>query len=161
MADDPCLRRVVVPGLTKKDGSFWLMDASEFDPNGPNRTDRPLRFRRLEMPKEAVAFAAGAAHGAGAGVHGPIAVAVTPGGEVWTWGLMLGDPLTLGDRLQSQAIKLAKRSATEARPVNPSPVIRPTPWRLPHVERNTTRNGGPCWRASSPFSVEVGTGEAP
>ena len=43
-----------------------------------------------------------------AGDHRPIAVAVTPGGEVWTWGLMLGDPLTLAHRLQSQAIKLAK-----------------------------------------------------
>ena len=126
-------------GLTKKDGSFWLMDAADFDPNGPNRANKTVRFRPLEMPKEAVAFTAGAAHGAGPGVHGPIAVAVTPGGEVWTCGLMLGDPLTLADRLGFQAITLANHFGYKGQPGNPSPVIRPTPWRLPHVEPDAAR----------------------
>jgi hypothetical protein len=124
-------------GLTKKDGSFRLMDASEFDANGPNRPIKTVRFRQLEMPKETVAFTAGAAHGAGAGVHGPIAVAVTPGGEVWTWGLVLGDPLSLGGSLQYHAVKLANRLGYKGGAPDAKPVIRQTPWRLPHVDPDT------------------------
>ena len=46
MADDPCLRWVVVPRSDKEDGSLWVMDASDVDPNGPNRTPTTVQFRR-------------------------------------------------------------------------------------------------------------------
>jgi alpha-tubulin suppressor-like RCC1 family protein len=121
-------------GLRKKDGSFWLMDASDFDPNVPRRSSRAVRFKKLEMPKDAVAFTAGALHAAAPGVHGPIAVAVTPQGEVWTWGLVLGDPTSVAERLQQVAITFANYLGYKGRPGSAKPVIRQTPWPLPHVE---------------------------
>ena len=79
-------------GLTKKDGSLWLMDASDGQPNGPRPPYKPVQFRRVELPKDVVAYAAGAAHAAAPGIHAPIGVALTREGEVWTWGMVLGDP---------------------------------------------------------------------
>ena len=121
-------------GLTKKDGSLWLMDASEFDANGPPRLSKTVPFRRIELQQDVVAYAVGSAHAAAPGVHAPIGVALTRDGEVWTWGLMLGDPLRLGARLQHRAIKLANLFGYKGRPPDAPPIIRPTPWRLPHVE---------------------------
>ena len=54
-----------------------------------------LSSRRTLSP-----YTAGAAHAAAPGIHAPIGVALTRDGEVWTWGLMLGDPRGLCDRLE-------------------------------------------------------------
>ena len=121
-------------GLTKKDGSLWLMDASDGEPYGPRPPYKPVRFRRVELQKDVVAYTAGAAHAAAPGVHAPIGVALTRDGEVWTWGLMLGDPRGLGAKLRTSAIKLANRFGYKGEPPDAMPVIRQTPWRLPCVE---------------------------
>jgi len=121
-------------GLTKKDGSLWLMDASDSQPNGPRPPYKPVQFRRVELHKDVVAYTAGAAHAAPPGVHAPIGVALTRDGEVWTWGLMLGDPRSLGDRLQYRAIQLARSLGFKGMPADAVPVIHETPWQLPHLK---------------------------
>ena len=121
-------------GLTKKDGSLWLMDASDFDVNLHRGPSKALRFRRIELEKDVVAFTAGVAHISSPGGHLPIGVALTRDGEVWTWGMMLGNPLGLGGRLLYSAIKLMDPLGVQVRLPAPDPAIRQTPWRLPHVE---------------------------
>jgi alpha-tubulin suppressor-like RCC1 family protein len=121
-------------GLTKKDGSLWFMDASEGQPNGPRSPYKAVRFKRVELHKDVIAYVAGAAHAAAPGVHGPIGVALTRDGEVWTWGLMLGDPPSLGRRLLCSAIKLMDPLGAQEHLPAADAVVRQTPWRLPHVE---------------------------
>jgi len=121
-------------GLTKKDGSFWLMDASDYDANRPPKHAKALRFRRTKFQRAVVAYTAGDAHGVAIGVHGPIGVALTRDGEVWTWGLMLGEPPTFASILQNGAIPLANQLGFKVQPVDPGPVIRQTPWQLQHLE---------------------------
>lgn len=121
-------------GLTKKDGSLWLMDASDFDVNQPHGPSKAVRFRRVELQKDVVAYTAGAAHITAPGGHLPIGAALTRDGEVWTWGMMLGDPRSLGNRLAYRAVKLANRLGYKGEPPYASPVMRQTPWRLPHLE---------------------------
>jgi alpha-tubulin suppressor-like RCC1 family protein len=125
-------------GLTKKDGSLWLMDASDGEPNGPGPPYKPVRFKRVELQKDVAAYTAGAAHAAAPGVHAPIGVAVTRDGEVWTWGLMLGDPRGLRGRLELNAVKLANRFGLKATPPDAAPVVRQAPWQLPHEEPGTS-----------------------
>jgi len=121
-------------GLIKKDGSLWLMDASDGEPNGPRPPYKPVQFRRIELQKDVVAYAGGAAHAAAPGIHAPIGVVLTRDGEVWTWGLMLGDPRGLRGRLELNAFKLASRFGYKGRPPDAGPVVRQRPWLLPHVE---------------------------
>jgi alpha-tubulin suppressor-like RCC1 family protein len=125
-------------GLTKKDGSLWLMDASDGETNGPRPPYKPARFRRVELQKDVVAYAAGAAHAAAPGIHAPIGVALTRDGEVWTWGLRLGDPRGLVSRLELSATKLAKRFGYKGGPPDARPVIAQTPWQLQHVEADAS-----------------------
>lgn len=120
-------------GLTKKDGSLWLMDASDFDLNRPRSAHQEVRFRRVELQKDVVACTAGAA-AATLYALAPIGVALTRDGEVWTWGVMLGDPRSLGNRLECRAIELANRLGYKGRPPDAKPVIRQTPWQLQHLE---------------------------
>jgi len=124
-------------GLTKKDGSLWLMDASDFDVNQPHGPSKAVRFRRVELGKDIVAYTAGGAHAAAAGIHDPIGVALTRDGEVWTWGLVLGDPRSLGSRLQYRAVQLANRLGIKAEPPYATPMLHQRPWRLPHLEEET------------------------
>jgi hypothetical protein len=121
-------------GLTKKDGSLWLMDASDGLPNGPRSPYKPVQFRRVEIQKDVVAYTAGSAHAKAPGVHAAIGVALTRDGEVWTWGLVLGDPRSLRGRLQAQAIRLAQHLGYKGGPPDAAPVIRQTPWLLPHLD---------------------------
>jgi len=123
-------------GLTKKDGSLWLMDASEFDLNGPPRADKRVHFRRTKLQRAVVAYTAGDAHAA-MGVHAPIGVALTRDGEVWTWGLILGDPRSLGNRLEYWAVEFARRFGYKGGPLDAGPVIRQRPWQLPIVGPGT------------------------
>ncbi len=120
-------------GLTKTDGSLWFLDASEGKPNGPRPPYKPVQFRRCEWQQDYVAFAAGAAHAAAPGVHLPIGVVLTCDGEVWTWGMVLGDPLTLKDRAIRTAVKFANLLHIKATNPDPAPIIREKPWQL----RNT------------------------
>jgi len=121
-------------GLIKKDGSLWLMDATDFDVNQPHGPDKRVRFTRYELRKDVIAYVAGGAHAAAPGIHDPIAVALTRDGEVWTWGLVLGDPRSVGNQLVCDAVKLANRFGYRREPPDAGPVIRQTPWRLPHEE---------------------------
>ena len=121
-------------GLTKKDGSLWLMDASDFDVNLRRGPSRAVRFGRVDLQKDVVAYTAGVAHINAPGGHLPIGVALTRDGEVWTWGMMLGDPRSLGNRLAYRAVKLANHFGYKGEPPYATPIMRQTPWRLPHVE---------------------------
>ena len=120
-------------GLIKKDGSLWFMDASEGKPNGPQNPYQPVQFRPAEFQKEYVAYAAGAVHAAAAGVHGPIGVVLTPNGEVWTWGMVLGDPPTFKSRLAALVVRLAKVLRFNVPPPDPLPIFREKPWQLPNA----------------------------
>ncbi len=119
-------------GLTKKDGSLWLMDASDAKPNGPRSPYKPVQFRRLEFQKDCVAFTAGAAHAAAPGVHAPVGVALTRGGEVWTWGLVLGEPPQ--SPFQALAQNIADHLHLKVQMGYRNPTIRFMPWQLPHLE---------------------------
>jgi alpha-tubulin suppressor-like RCC1 family protein len=121
-------------GLTKKDGSLWFMDASDGKPNGPQAPFNPVQFRRIELQKDYVAYAAGAAHAAAPGMHGPIGVVLTRDGEVWTLGMILGDPRTLSSRLQSLASGFAAKFHFRIPAGDPDPVYRERPWQLRNIE---------------------------
>jgi alpha-tubulin suppressor-like RCC1 family protein len=121
-------------GLTKKDGSLWLMDASDFDVNLRRGPAKAVRFRRIELRKDVVAYTAGVAHITAPDGHLPIGAALTRDGEVWTWGMMLGDPRSVGNRLAYRAVRLANRFGYKGEPPYATPIIRQRPWRLPHVE---------------------------
>ena len=110
------------------------MDASDGEPNGPRPPYKRVQFRRVEIQKDVVAYTAGAAHAAAPGIHAPIGVALTRDGEVWTWGLMLGDPRGPVSRMEYLAVQLAKSFGYKGEPPAARPVIRPTPWQLSHVE---------------------------
>jgi hypothetical protein len=119
-------------GLTKKDGSLWFMDASEGKPNGPRQPYEPVQVRPIHFDKDCVAYAAGATHAAAPGVHGPIGVILTSDGEVWTWGMILGDPPTLrgswamiAARIEAQIFP--QRNITIP---GPPPVYKIQPWLL-------------------------------
>jgi hypothetical protein len=121
-------------GLTKKDGSLWLMDASDFDVNLRRGPPRAVRFGRVDLRKDVVAYTAGVAHISAPGGHLPIGVALTRDGEVWTWGMMLGDPRGPGNQLAYRAYQLANRLGYRGYPPDAPPIVRQTPWRLPQVE---------------------------
>jgi hypothetical protein len=110
------------------------MDASEGKPNGPQAPYKAVQFRRIELQKEYVAYLAGAAHAAAPGVHGPIGVFLTREGEVWTWGMILGDPPTLKSRLQTIAADFAAKLRIKFRASDPDPVYRDNPWQLRSIE---------------------------
>lgn len=121
-------------GLTKRDGSLWFMDVSDSKPNGPRSPYKPVQFRRVELPGDVVAFTAGAAHAAAPGHHEPIGVVLMRDGKVWTWGMVLGDPPSLGRNLQAFGNRLANLLHLKIQWNNPAPVLRGKPWPLPNLE---------------------------
>ena len=125
-------------GLIKKDGSLWFMDASEGKPNGPRTPYQPVQFRPIEFQKDYVAYAAGATHAAPPGVHGPIGVILTRDGEVWTWGMVLGEPRTLQSSWQALGVTIARRihPQTPVGDPQPDPVYRDQPWQLRNIDAN-------------------------
>jgi alpha-tubulin suppressor-like RCC1 family protein len=125
-------------GLIKKDGSLWFMDASEGKPNGPRTPYQPVQFRRIDLEMDYVAFAAGATHAAGPGVHGPIGVILTRDGEVWTWGMVLGDPPTLKSGCQALGARMARLLLPRKPMEDPTPdaVYRDQPWQLRNTDAN-------------------------
>jgi hypothetical protein len=115
------------------------MDASEGKPNGPRAPYKPVQFRRVEFSKDYVAYAAGATHAAAPGVHGPIGVVLTRDGEVWTWGMILGDPPTLMSRLQDLAAGFAAKLHFRIPAGEPDAVYRDKPWQLRNIETEVHR----------------------
>jgi alpha-tubulin suppressor-like RCC1 family protein len=121
-------------GLIKKDGSLWVMDASQGKSNGPEPPYQPVRFQRVEFQKDCVAYAAGAVHGAEPGVHGPINVLMTRDGEVWTWGMVMGDPPNWKNRFQDLVSNLARYVHLKIPTSEPRPIYRDDPWQLRNAE---------------------------
>lgn len=68
--------------LRKRDGSLWSLDASEHRIVKSANQYKPVQFRKLEIDKDIAAFAAGADN---------MGIILTPTGEVWTWGRVLGE----------------------------------------------------------------------
>jgi hypothetical protein len=96
-----------------------------------------VQFRRIELHKEYAAYSGGSVHAASPGIHSPIGVLLTPDGEVWAWGLVLGDPPTMKSRIQTGIARLAKSLHLKGPPpVAPPPVFRNKPWRLSIIESN-------------------------
>ena len=120
-------------GLIKKDGSLWLMDASDNKPNGPRSPYPPVRFRRAEFQRSYIAYAGGAVCYAPYS-YGSIGVVLTRNGEVWTWGVVLGDPPTLRSRLQGLVSRVAGHLNFKIPPGDPDLVHREEPWQLRNIE---------------------------
>ncbi len=122
------------PGLIKKDGSLWLMETTDPNPNGPSKPYPPVRFRRAAFQGEYVAYAGGAFHLHVPGPHLGIGVALTANGEVWTWGAVLGEPLSFRHRAQALGVKLLNYLPLRKKIPPPYPypleVFREEPWRL-------------------------------
>jgi alpha-tubulin suppressor-like RCC1 family protein len=125
-------------GLVKKDGSLWFMDASEGKPNGPRTPYQLVQFRQIQFQKDYVAYAAGATHAAAPGVHGPIGVILTRDGEVWTWGMVLGDPSNFKSSLLKLGVSLARRihPSKQVGDPEPDPVYRDELWQLRNIDSN-------------------------
>ena len=68
--------------LMKKDGSLWALDASDHRIIKPDSKYKPVALRKIDLHKDIVAFAAGGDN---------IGAALTRGGEIWTWGNVLGE----------------------------------------------------------------------
>ena len=123
-----------IQGLTKKDGSLWVMDASEGKPSGPGAQAPLVQFRQIEFQKNYAAAALGSVHAAAPGVHKPIGVVLMPDGEVLAWGLVLGDPLTFKDWLLTSAAKAGAALHLKVSPPDPAPVLREKPWQLRNAD---------------------------
>ena len=95
--------------LRKKDGSLWVLDASEHRRDKPATAYAPLKFEKLDWKKDIAAYAAGG---------DDIGVIMTPNGEIWTWGRALGQ--------FSQKDYFGPRGESK----NPTPTIINKPWQL-------------------------------
>ncbi|MGH7951029.1 MAG: sigma-70 family RNA polymerase sigma factor [Limisphaerales bacterium] len=67
--------------LRKKDGSLWVLDASEHRTIKSANSYKPIAPRKINFQKDIAAYAAGGDN---------IGVILTPDGEVWTWGRVIG-----------------------------------------------------------------------
>jgi RNA polymerase sigma factor (sigma-70 family) len=68
--------------LMKKDGSLWALDASEHRIVKPWPEYKPIKFVKIDLHKDIVAYVAGGDN---------MGAALTRDGEVWTWGNALGE----------------------------------------------------------------------
>jgi len=68
--------------LRKKNGSLWALDASEHRTIKPPEKYGPVKLLALQVPQDISAYTAGG---------DDVGVVVTPAGEVWTWGSVLGE----------------------------------------------------------------------
>jgi len=68
--------------LRKKDGSLWALDASEHRTIKPPLAYKPVPLRKIDFNREIAAYAAGG---------DDLGIILTPAGEVWTWGSVLGE----------------------------------------------------------------------
>jgi hypothetical protein len=103
--------------LRKRDGTFWIMDASH--------EDRPLKFSKVGLPPNIVAWDAG----------GGAVAAITEEGEVWTCGTVLGQHRTMY-RFVRFAEELCWRVGWKVRWRYESPrIVRERPWQLRNVDQ--------------------------
>jgi len=105
--------------LRKRDGAFWVMDA-------PDQTYGSLRLRPVDLPKHVASF------GAGGGAVG----VVTPGGEVWTCGTVLGQHGRKDRFLRLLAEQCWRHGWKVEWGLNPNPIIRDQPWQLRNIDPN-------------------------
>lgn len=68
--------------LRKSDGSLWALDASEHGTIKSPNAYKPITPRKINFQKDIAAYAASGDN---------IGIILTPDGEVWTWGNVLGD----------------------------------------------------------------------
>lgn len=120
--------------LLKTDGSLWVLDATEYNEIKPASAYKPVSIRRINLQKDIVSFASGDGHGAAPGVRVPVGVVLTRDGEVWTWGMVMGEHPSLGGSLKTLTTGLANQFKLKIHWNDPKPVIRPEPWRLPNRE---------------------------
>jgi len=104
--------------LRKRDGTFWIMDASH--------EDRPVKFSKVGLPPNIVAWDAG----------GGAVAAITRDGEVWTCGTVLGQHGTMY-RFVGFAENLCWRVGWKVRwTYPPTRIVRAQPWRLRNFDPN-------------------------
>lgn len=118
--------------LTKKDDSLWLMDALDgghyvVSRKGPRR---PPQVRPAAFQKDHAACAAGVVDGEAMGVHGRVGVVLRSNGEVWTWGMVLGEPPSLWSRALDLWAIIAHGLGFRISPPGVPPVFRDKPWQL-------------------------------
>jgi alpha-tubulin suppressor-like RCC1 family protein len=111
--------------LLKKDGSLWILDATDQNTSKPPSEYKPVQFRRVQLQKDFVAFAMRSYTGA----------AVTRDGEVWTWGFAFGEYTPANRPLQS-LVRLLNRFSYEVDWGNPKPILKPEPWQLHNLDSN-------------------------
>jgi alpha-tubulin suppressor-like RCC1 family protein len=68
--------------LRKNDGSLWALDASEHRTFKPASEYKPVALKKIIFNKDIAAYAAGGDN---------IGIILTPDGEVWTWGSVIGE----------------------------------------------------------------------
>ncbi|MDB6026186.1 MAG: regulator of chromosome condensation [Verrucomicrobiales bacterium] len=68
--------------LQKTDGSLWALDASEHRTVKEAKQYKPITLRKIDLHKDIAAFTAGGDN---------IGMVMTPDGEVWTWGRVVGE----------------------------------------------------------------------
>lgn len=94
--------------------SFWVE---------PGSAPKPLKFTPIRVNKRWAAFNAN-------GGRWPLGVILTPEGEVWTWGRVLGEYTPARTSLQSLA-KIASHLHWDVDWGESQPVTRPKTWLLP------------------------------
>ena len=99
--------------LKKKDGSFWALDASEHRRVKPAAAYQPVKLRKLSLPKDIVAFAAG---------EDSIGVVMTRDGEVWTWGRVIGE------------LSPKDYWGPNGKPIHPESKVIDKPWQLSNID---------------------------
>jgi alpha-tubulin suppressor-like RCC1 family protein len=111
--------------LKRRDGSFWLMDS----PDAPRTT---TRVRKIYLPAGVVAVDIG----------GGTVAALTKEGEVWAFGMVLGQR-TVKDRLLESLEKLGWRLGlwkSRGGLSRPAKVTRDQPWPLQVQESGATKS---------------------
>jgi RNA polymerase sigma factor (sigma-70 family) len=98
--------------LRKKDGSLWTLDASEHRTIKSPSAYKPIALRKIDFHKDIAAYAAGG---------DTIGVVLTPDGEVWTWGRVIGE--------HSQ-----KDFWSNGKPAYPKSKIIEKPWQVSNIE---------------------------
>jgi hypothetical protein len=113
--------------LRKKDDSLWQLNAPDYGSGRPPSGFPSLEFKRLGSPKDVVAFGAG---------RGGIGVALTRGGEVWTWGRVFGER-SLQDRLARFYEETMAGFGVKVGWRQPTAITRQQPWQLRNVGPET------------------------
>ena len=93
--------------LRKKDGSLWAMDASDHRIVKPDADYRPVTYKKINLRQDIVGYACG---------NDSFGVALTRDGQVWTWGMVIGENVRSNPRYST------------------SPRIITTPWQVSNQE---------------------------